>query len=323
MKTQLLLPMLVTCLACSATSGSGDTPGTGGAGNGVGANSAGGASSGGSGPISTAGAGGAAPSGECTNVDLLFVIDNSASMADQQQSLISSFPGFVEGMKSRLANAQSYHIGVVTTDDYYENQSGCSAIGSLVTKTGGVSSSNTDCTPFSTGARFLDSSEPDLLAKFACAAKVGVSGNDDERVARALLNAVDPTNNAPGTCNAGFARKDSLLIVTLITDEDDVPDLCDGNQCETYGSGGTPQEWYDQLVAYRGGLAQNIVVLSLLGRQLDNSCGAQVAAKLVGFTKRFGANGYLGDVCSSSYDSFFQEALPVIETACQNFEPPK
>ncbi len=58
-------------------------------------------------------------------------------------------------------------------------------------------------------------------------------------------------------------------------------------------------------------------VLSLLGRRADNPCGAVVASRILGFTNRFGDNGYLGDVCASSYDGFFTDALPVIATACE------
>lgn len=312
------LALLAGCFACSATAGAPGTgdPDLGGAGGQLGVDP---------GVITGAAGNGSAPGDDsgCKNVDLLFVVDNSASMADQQKSLIASFPGFVSGIKTRLANAQSYHVGVVTTDDYYVNQPGCTKIGSLVTRTGGIGSTNTDCSPFATGGRYLDGNEPDLLSKFACVAQVGIAGNDDERVARALLDATKPANNAVGACNAGFSRPDSLLVVTIVTDEDDVPDVCDGQgSCVSYGSGGTPQQWHDELVANKGGIADNVVVLSLLGRKLDNSCGAMVASKLIGFTNRFGKNGYLGDVCAPSYDGFFEEALPVIETACQNYQPP-
>jgi len=312
--------LVLLALGCSASSGADDPrplSGAGGAGGEVG--------SGGALSIDPpTGTGGGDAADACTNVDLLFVVDNSGSMADQQQSLIASFDGFVKGIRDKLAGAQSYHIGVVTTDDYYANQPGCTGIGSLVTRTGGFSSSNQDCSPFASGARFLDASQPDLADRFACAAKVGVGGNDDERPMRAMLNAVKPAMNAPGACNAGFSRLDSLLIVVLITDEDDVPDQCDSDtQCATYGSGGDPQSWYDEIVSYKGGLAQNIVVLSLIGRKAGNSCGAQVAAKHIGFNKRFGENGYIGDVCAPTYDAFFTEVLPTIETACKNYEPPK
>jgi hypothetical protein len=312
------VPLLIALASCSASDGS-DANASGGSGN------SGGSSSGGSGgSVELDAAGSDAAAGECTNVDLLFVVDNSASMADQQQSLIASFGGFVSGIQQRLAKAQSYHVGVVTSDAYYQNAAGCTAIGDLITQTSGLGSSNQNCAPFSSGARFMDSTEPNLTAKFACAAQVGVTGSDDERPMRSLLDAVSPQKNAPGACNAGFSRPDSLLVVVIITDEDDVPDQCDGSgTCVTYGSGGDPDSWYAEIVAHKAGLAQNIVVLSLLGRKLDNTCGAVVASKLIGFTNRFGVNGHLGDVCATSYDQFFTDALPVIDVACQNYEPPK
>jgi hypothetical protein len=61
-----------------------------------------------------------------------------------------------------------------------------------------------------------------------------------------------------------------------------------------------------------------VVVLSLLGQSIDKECGAVVASKLIGFTNRFGDNGFTGDVCASSYDQFFAAALPVVDQACEN-----
>jgi hypothetical protein len=299
-------------LACSAT---GDPRGAG-------TDGGGGQSSGaGVGGFGAGTGAGGASAAECPNIDVLFVIDNSGSMADQQQSLINSFAGFVDGMRQRLSGAESYHVGVVTTDDYGGN-GGCGTIGDLVTETSGPSSSNAVCTPFAGGARYLTNEEPDLAGKFACAAQVGSGGNSDERPARALMNALDPARNAPGACNAGFSRQDSLLIIVIISDEDDVEDGCNGQTCDSYGSGGTPDEWSATVIAHKSGIQENIVVLSLIGRQLDNPCGAIPASHLLGFTNNFGDNGFIGDVCATSYDQFFLDALPVIDTACENYIPP-
>ncbi|MFN0247619.1 MAG: hypothetical protein ACKV2T_12105 [Kofleriaceae bacterium] len=257
----------------------------------------------------------------CPNVDLLFVIDDSGSMADQQESLIASFPGFVAGIQQRLGNAQSYHIGVVTTEDYQANRAGCRQIGDLITHTGGPASSMSACGPFANGQSWMGETEPNLAQKFACAGKVGAGGSSDERIARAIMNALEPARNAPGACNAGFSRPESLLVIVIITDEDDVADGCTGTVCDTYGSGGTSTDWYNTIVAHRGGFAQNIVVLSLIARQLANACGATPAARLIGFTNKFDERGFIGDVCASSYDQFFLDALPVIDSACQNWDP--
>lgn len=79
-----------SALACSA---SGDTGGPGTGGSGATSPSGGSGGMGAATPPSTrsAAAARAAESQECKNVDVLFVVDNSASMGDDQQSLINSF----------------------------------------------------------------------------------------------------------------------------------------------------------------------------------------------------------------------------------------
>ncbi len=321
MKTSYLFGLLFTTLlgACGAGSDPGETGDAGGGSGGTSASNGGSTGS----FENPDGVGGATPEG-CQAVDVLFVIDNSGSMADQQASLVASFPGFVAGIKQQLEHAPSYHVGVVTSDDYWGNEQNCRNIGDLVTQTSGHASSNQVCGPFAGGGRFMSDAEPNLSEKFSCAARVGDTGADDERMMRALLNAVEPGRNAAGGCNEGFSRTDALLVIVIITDEDDVKDGCiEENECESYGSGGDPDAWVEELVSYRGGIKENIVVLSLLGKQLDNDCGALVSSKILGFTNRFDENGYTGDVCSGSYDSFFTQVLPVIDEACQQFEPPQ
>jgi len=252
---------------------------------------------------------------ECRAVDVLFVIDDSGSMADQQASLIASFDGFVAGMREELGGAPSLHVGVVTTDAYRDNEAGCREIGDLVTETGSIGGSNRACGPFVSGGRYL-TQDDDLSTDFACVAQVGTGGDDDERAARAVLNAIDPSR----PCNAGFIREDALLVVVIITDEDDVRDGCSddgfGERCESYGSGGRGDEWLAELSTIRD--PESVVMMTLLGERLDNSCGAVVAARLLGFARRFGESGHVGDVCAESYDEFFREALPIIGEACVN-----
>src|SRR5262245_50681890 len=48
----------------------------------------------------------------CHKADFLFVIDNSTSMEDEQDSLIASFSGFIATIEDTLM-AQDYHILVV------------------------------------------------------------------------------------------------------------------------------------------------------------------------------------------------------------------
>ncbi|MBZ5712364.1 hypothetical protein [Nannocystis pusilla] len=54
----------------------------------------------------------------CGAVDVLFVIDNSKSMAQYQSALAEAFPQFVDAMIANLPESVDLHVGVTTTDFY-------------------------------------------------------------------------------------------------------------------------------------------------------------------------------------------------------------
>lgn len=252
----------------------------------------------------------------CPNVDILFVIDNSGSMTDKQARLVSSIPGFAKAITSKLPAAKSVHVGVVSSSEYYSGKSAC-----LIRKTSGPSSTNAQCL---TNTPFLDAKHPAFPQQFACVARVGAGGDDDETPMNSVLGALAPENNVPNGCNAGFVREDAMLILVLITDEDDVRDSdCDDFlSLGTCGSKGTADEWYDSIVALKGGHPENVVVLSLFS--LDGTtCANAPTVNLARFTRKFGASGMIGDVCAATYDPFFATSLPVVDRACVSFVPPR
>ncbi len=50
------------------------------------------------------------------NIDILFVIDNSKSMSEEQISLADNFPKFIEKLESIDGGLPNIHIGVISTD---------------------------------------------------------------------------------------------------------------------------------------------------------------------------------------------------------------
>ena len=249
---------------------------------------------------------------ECKLVDLLFVIDNSNSMSAEQASVIASFDGFISGIQANLDEANDYHVGVVTTDDYALNTAGCRELGALVTASAaGV------CGPWAAGNYISLADE--LAPAFTCAADVGGDGSTDEHQIDAALRAVGPALAGEGECNAGFIREDALLVLVIISDEDD-----GGNA--NPGSDGGPNEWFAELAALKG-VESNVVVLGLVGQPPPNACdpsqpfeGAQVAWRIRQFVSKF-SYGRLGDVCEDNYAAFFDDALELIADACTNFTP--
>ena len=257
----------------------------------------------------------------CTKVDFLFVIDNSGSMEDEQDNLIANFPTFITGIQSTLEQVDEFQVGVVTTDVYEPNNivPGCNVLGGLVTKTGGDFSSNMVCGPYAGGHNYMTELD-DLSMTFQCAARVGTSGDGTERPMDSLIAVVNKVHGGAGMCNEGFLRDDALLVVVIITDEWDGP-----NDPETPGSAGTPQEWYDAVVAAKLDIPENVVVLSLInyaGGPCPPSDPEYDGQHIAQFTNLFGDNGFLGGVCELDYGPIFTEAVGIIDNACNNFMPP-
>ncbi len=269
----------------------------------------------------------------CKKVDILFVIDNSGSMADEQANLAASVPGFITAMQEELAETDGYHIGVVTSDTYIYDIS-CSplSIGNLVTETGGTDASGGFCAPYSSGLRYM-TEQDNLPDKFGCAARVGTAGDGDEKPMQAMITALTPPLTDEAACNEGFLRDDALLVVVVITDEEDdhetMQEAC--NMTALPGSDGEPGTWFDAMVDIKG-KESNIVMVSLVGPDAEagamcpalDKCnggieGAEVADRILEFTRMF-TFGFVGPVCDD-YGPIFQESISVIKDACDEFDP--
>lgn len=123
--------------------------------------------------------------GEEVSADILFVIDDSASMSEEQARLGDNFSAFVDVLAGTYADWQ---IGVITTDP--EEQ--------------GVLRSP-----------ILTPDTPDLDAAFTAAVAVGTEGSRDEQGLLTSALAVNPS------VNAGLVRGASALNVLFVSDEDD------------------------------------------------------------------------------------------------------
>ncbi|MEM7156569.1 MAG: hypothetical protein AAF799_27225 [Myxococcota bacterium] len=280
----------------------------------------------------------------CRGIDFLFVIDNSGSMEDEQANLLASFPGFVQAMQGALAeSAQSFRVMVVDTDgigtgcapicDMFGPMGYCSGISCAgeqcdVNVGGGntVNRSNGSDCGLPGGRRYADTADTDITSAFNCMARVGTTGSGVELVADSLQTALSPDYLGAGGCNAEFIRDDAVLVVTIITDEDDA-----GND-PYMTSPGEPAGWYNDLAAVKNYDPDAVVVLGLLGdtNEPGGICtpyedgtgdGAENATRLREFVQLFGDKGLLGSVCAPNYTSFFDEAVGLIDTTCQDFEP--
>ena len=189
------------------------------------------------------------PTGMClaaAPIDLLFMIDNSGSMVEEQASLGAQLPrlftvlatGDVDGDGVQEAlPAPSIHAGVITSD---------MGTGGFVVPTcaepnfgdDGIlhtrgNTARAGCNP--TYPPFVDFTAGGNVAQasndFACVAVAGSGGCGFEQQLDAVLKALTPSTSeirfATGTSghgdleNSGFLRPDSLLAIVLVTDEED------------------------------------------------------------------------------------------------------
>jgi hypothetical protein len=249
--------------------------------------------------------GGSAEAVPCTAIDVLFVVDDSSTMAEEQVRLSAAAPGFIAAMRAKLPDVAVVHVGVIATDSP------------------ALSVSAGKCGPFVSGLGFM-TQDDDLSASLVCAAQVGVAGSPDERPMEMLLAAVDDLANEPGGLNSDFVRKPALLVAVILTDEED-----DHEVDPAWGSEGDPADWFAGLTAIKDGHAQDIVVLTLAGMAAPNACppfqwdgktGAEPAPRLAEFTAMF-PFASVGDACAPSYDAFLLDAVPVVADACASFIP--
>ena len=259
------------------------------------------------------------PGPGCQKLDLLFVIDNSRSMRDEQDSLARSFPNFIDVVEQVL-DATDFHIMVVSTggDRHDEDEpaldpEACDEIQGAGKRS---SADGEDC-GIAGGLSYMADGQPNLADTFSCMARVGTDGSAFEEPMDAALAATSDALNAVGRCNAGFLRRDAILVVTLVTDEED------------RASTGDPEDWRRALLGLKGGNEDALVVLGLVGDNnvdgglLGGKCAgsdADGAPRLQQFVE--GLNGVLGSVCAEDYTPFFQTAVGAIDRACGEFVPP-
>jgi len=258
----------------------------------------------------------------CNSVDFLFLVDDSSSMNLHQDSLVANVPTFIAGLQSTLGTVSSFHVGVLTANVNANNIANCQELGGLVVKTGGEYSSNAMCGPYAAGANYITEAD-DIAQAFGCSAAVGTDGQDFELPIAAIQRAASLDLQDPGECNEGFLRPDSLLVVILITDEPDGPGDCEEMYPNSI-SPGMPSQWFDDLVAARGGVESNIVMLTLTTWP-DDPCtgpadGFCKTTALKDFTEMF-THGIVGGICED-YAGYFQSAIDVVEDACAGFTPP-
>ena len=191
-------------------------------------------------------------------VDILFMVDDSPSMAPKQTELKAEFPQLIKILDDFGQSVPAwYHIGVVTSD----LGAASFTLGSGQCHPGGRggklqalgAGADTTCVAPSGGLNFIDYNQlqkdasgvpnsnlptgQSLATTFGCMASVGQMGCGFEHQLESVYRAL---HDKPAE-NHDFLRDDALLVVVWVTDEDDcsadpTSDLFDPSKTAQYGA---------------------------------------------------------------------------------------
>lgn len=166
-------------------------------------------------------------------VDILWVIDVSGSMLEEQNDLAENFPAFMDYF---LGSGLDYHIGVIST-----------SMRPMVGHQGRLQESTG-------GDRWITPDTTDAKGDFATMAMMGDGVDDIEAGLEATFACLE-TMAVPGGYNDGFFRKgneEAGLHVNIISDENDYSDNA--------AIGGGPAEfidWFESLKPAASGVNVN------------------------------------------------------------------
>ena len=162
--------------------------------------------------------------------DILFVVDNSCSMEDEQENLARNFQNFI----SEIAGTGDYRVGIITTDvsSDGQEQEGLSSTnyGTDAPYYTSMSPDRASCRSAGIALSCFRGSDPSKrivssgqgsraqIETFSQNVKVGSCGSGTEAGLEAVSRALNRMNIG---CNRGFMRDEANLVVVVVSDEDD------------------------------------------------------------------------------------------------------
>jgi hypothetical protein len=167
-----------------------------------------------------------APRISTQKTDILFVIDNSGSMAEEQDAIARELPAFLEELRQGGGVEQDFRVGVITTSVYLYARyvEGQPATLETYNDQAGRLQPVPDELGRPTTERYLEMGDPNLLARFGRLVKQGTEGSGQETPFEAVRLAVTPPLTTTPTAqggNSGFLRDEARLLVVVVSDEED------------------------------------------------------------------------------------------------------
>lgn len=264
----------------------------------------------------------------CRKMDLIFIIDDSGSMEQEQTNLATNFPMFADVLNSyRTTTGEDldYRAAITTT--------GITATFTItppfpgfpplppMTQSGDDGRFRMSC---GMSRPWLERTDPNMAQTFSCAADVGTDGPALEMPLRATeLSAMPATN-------PGFLRDDALLGIVILTDEEDCSRRATtfetaGDDCVNNMEPGLlmPAEVVAALDSIKGDRGRWAAAVIAGQTTCSSSFGsAERSVRLQEFATLGGTNVIFGDICGGNLAPVLAQALDTFQAACDNFPIP-
>ena len=276
--------------------------------------------------------------------DILFVVDDSGSMATKQQILASNFAAFIDAL-ANLPAKNDYQVAVTTTsvnrwvggttfDDHFVSPFSSPGIsctpapnagdpypaGALVRVSRVVNNPGDPdvCTrrQLTTGTpRVLAAGSPTLVADFTENVYVGACGSGKEQGLRAAQLAVsDPLLSGS---NAGLLRPGARLVLIFVTDADDCSDPLDqGYSNDPTACTGYPvQDFVDFFQQPIAGEQRDVLVAGIIS--VDPATGNPQACEVQSPYPACAPSGTFAEHAAPRYKQFVEAfANGVVDSVC-------
>jgi hypothetical protein len=164
------------------------------------------------------------------DLDVLFMIDNSSSMAEMQQKLAVQIPAFVTALESLPMGLPNIHVAVVSSDMGAPGDAtfsiGCTAFGDNGTFQNQPQGTCT-ASPLAPGATYLSNVggvvnySGTLSDALSCIALLGDKGCGFEHQLGSIARALGADGAPAPNTNTGFLRPNAQLAIIMLSNEDD------------------------------------------------------------------------------------------------------
>ena len=260
---------------------------------------------------------------QCEKMDIVFVVDNSGSMEEEQQNLAANFPLFAEKIRNyTVPNGQplDFRVALTTTGRDVNYNLSLPGFGTFMQSEQGENGEfRNNC---NNSERWLDKNSPNFDATMACRANVGTMGPSIEMPL--LMTKWALAERVMDGTNAGFVREDALLAVVMLTDENDASTTEDNFTMDSSGTSPTNFHGAD-LAAFLDQVKGNRTrwAAGVIAGDGDCSSGfgnAADAVRLKEFVTEANSGGYqqavFSSICDGDLTIGLQKALDLFQTAC-------